>query len=166
MFLKVQSSNNIDVEIVEVCFEKGKYIRRPDDTNYLHAHKDDTLVDWADSSHTLNKSFEFTVEPKTHVIRTHDNQCLIWEVEFGSLVQAPGTHPRAVTLAPDPKKLERTFAKSFENIGKKLQTQAFKRFCLFMEAAIPDEIKTKKDKKDFLDTVWKSMNSQEKEEWI
>ena len=166
MFLKVQSSNSIDTEVVEVCFEKGKYIRRPEDTKYLHAHQDDDLVDWADSSHTLNRSFEFFVEPNTHVIRTHDNKCLIWEVEFGSLVQVEGTHPRAVTMTTDPNKLERTFAKSFENINKKLQAQAFKRFSLFMEAAIPEEIKTKKDKKDFLDTVWSSMNSEEKEEWI
>lgn len=166
MFLKVQSSNNIDVEIVEVCFEKGQYIRRPEDTMYLHAHQDDTLVDWTDSSHTLNRFFEFTVEPKTHVIRTHDNKCLIWEVEFGSLVQEEGTHPRAVTMTQDPQKLERTFANSFDNISKKLQAQAFKRFSLLMESAIPEEIKTKKDKKDFLDTVWNSMTSEEKEEWI
>ena len=166
MFLKVHSSNNTDVEIVEVSYEQGKYIRRPEDTKYLHAHRDDDLVDWADSSHTLNKTFEFYVEPKTHVIRTHDNKCLIWETEFGSLVQSEGTHPRAVTMATDPNKLERTFAKSFENISKKLQSQAFKRFSLFMQAAVPEEIKTKKDKRDFMDTVWSSMTSEEKEEWI
>lgn len=166
MFLKVHSSNGVDVEIVEVCFEQGKYIRRPEDTRYLHAHSDDTLVDWADSSHTLNDSFEFTVEPKTHVIRTHDNRCLIWEVEFGSLVQAEGTHPRAVTMTTDPDKLERAYAKSFDNVSKKIQTQAFSRFCLFMDSAIPEDIKTAKDKKEFLRTVWSSMNSDEKEEWI
>ena len=160
----MHSLNNVDT--IKVFVEQGKYIRRAGDTRYLHVHRDDPFVEWADSSHTLNKTFEFTVDPETHVIRTHDDQCLIWKDEVGSFIQAEGTHSRAVTFVEDPTRLERTYAKSFENINNRLQYRAFKRFSLFMEKAISEEIETKKDKKFFMKSTWRNMTYEEKEDWI
>jgi len=137
-------------DVVEVSFERGKYLRRKDDVVYLHVNKDDQLVDWADSSHTLNEWFEFTVEPKTHVIRTHEGHCIIWETEFGSLVKADYPHPRAVTMEPEQKKWLST---------------AKLNFMESMSPMIPETLTTKRDKMSFLNDMWKNMTKDEKLEY-
>lgn len=149
MLLRVVDDDNT-YDVVEVSFLKGKYLRRKDDVVYLHVHKDDQLVDWADSSHTLNKWFEFTVEPITHVIRTHEGDCLIWETEFGSLVKAKYPHPRAVTMEPEKKEW------------------VYKAKANFVESLtpwIPENLKTKREKSSFLNEMWKNMTKDEKLEY-
>lgn len=149
MLLRVVDDDHT-YDVVEVSFLKGTYIRRKDDVVYLHVNKDDSLVDWADSSHTLNKWFEFTVEPKTHVIRTHDGHCIVWETEFGSFVKTEYPHARAVTMEPEKKKWSYT---------------AKFNFCQFMESMVPENMTTKREKLCFLNEMWKNMTKDEKLEY-
>lgn len=148
MFLKIIDDDpQRTVELMEVHFELGKYIRRKDDIKYLHVHKDDSLVDWADSSHTLNEWFEFIVEPGTHVIRTHRGKYLTWETEFGSLVQTE-----------DPTRAIRMWSKP-----RKWTTMARENFDRAMESLVPDM--TSKEKTRFLADMWKNMTTEEKRQY-
>jgi hypothetical protein len=152
MLLRVIDDDaDLSVETVEVSFEQGKYIRRMDDVKYLHVNKDDELVDWADSSHTLNEWFEFTIEPKTHVIRTHEGQCLIWTTDLGSLVKTNYPHQRAVII---------------ESTGLYNLKQAKANFFETMEVMVPETLTTKRERIKFLNAMWKTMSVEEKTEYF
>ena len=165
----------VDDESIEVGFEQGKYVRRYDGPHcYLHANKDDPFVNWADSSHDLNVWFEFNIEPVTFYVKTHHGFYLIWDFENKCLLQVPELHERAVKMVQfkEPPVLTRTFARTFEHKPKKEASPLMKAVQFFYKEMDPvileshPHLRTKKERKTLMGSLWKTFLKEEKEMWI
>lgn len=167
----------VNDEVINVGFEKGKYIRRDDEPHcpehacYLHANRDDPFVNWADSSHDLNVWFEFNIEPVTFYVKTHHGFYLIWDSENKCLLRVSHAHERAVRMVEESPVLTRTFARKFEG-PKKEASPMMKAVQLFYKEMDPvileshPHLQTKKERKTFLGSMWKTFSKEEKQMWI
>tara|TARA_Y100000389_G_scaffold186359_1_gene206642 strand:+ start:725 stop:1255 length:531 start_codon:yes stop_codon:yes gene_type:complete len=165
MFLQVND------EVIEVGFEKGKYIRRDDDVCYLHANKDDAFVNWADSSHDLNVWFEFHIEPVTFYVKTHHGFYIVWDSKNKCLLQVPELHARAVKMVEEAPGLTKTFARTFESTKKEASPmmKAVQLFYKEMDPVVSEShphLQTKKERKTLMGSLWKELTKQEKQMWV
>lgn len=161
----------VNEEVIEVGFEKGKYIRRHEDDHYLCANDTDSLIDWALLKHTV--WFEFNIEPKTFYLKSHCDCYVIWDSENKCLKQVSEPHELAIQMIQT-EKPTRTFARTFDPPNQ-LKTEAshlMKAVHFFYKSMDPiiseshPDLKTKKERKTYMGTLWRSFTKEEKHSWV